>query len=103
MAGSHFNVSGSLGSANAVSKSFYPNANLGMNVSVWGTFVGTVQMQRSFDNGATWLPLTSGGAATKSFTAPASEMWTEVEQGVAYRLQCTAYTSGTINYRLSQG
>ena len=26
------------------------------NCSIWGTFAGTVQVQRSFDGGATWLP-----------------------------------------------
>lgn len=72
------------------------------NISVWGTFVGTVQLERSFDNGTTWLPLTAGGTQIEKFTAPASESVDEFEVGVLYRLNCTAYTSGTINYRLSQ-
>ena len=28
--------------------------------------------------------------------------WAEPERGVLYRFNCTAYTSGTINYRMSQ-
>ena len=74
----------------------------GINVSVWGTFVGTAQLQRSFDSGVTWLPLTSGGTSAFSYTAPASEVANEPEAGVEYRIACTAYTSGTINYRISQ-
>lgn len=72
------------------------------NISLWGTFVATVQLERSFDNGVTWLPLTAGGTATLKFTAPCSESAGETEAGVLYRLNCTAYTSGTVNYRLSQ-
>ena len=71
------------------------------NMSLWGTFVGTVQLERSFDNGVTFLPLTALGTAI-TFTAPATEVFNEPESGVQYRLNCTAFTSGTINYRLSQ-
>lgn len=72
------------------------------NVSLWGTFVGTVQLERSFDQGTTWLPITAGGTQIYVWTAPASETFEEPEGGVYYRLNCTAYTSGTINYRISQ-
>jgi hypothetical protein len=71
------------------------------NFSLWGSFVGTVVLERSFDQGMTWLPLTALGSAI-SFTAPCSETFEEPEFGVQYRVHCTAYTSGTINYRLSQ-
>lgn len=74
----------------------------GFNVSLWGTFVGSVQLERSFDNGTTWLPLTAAGTPLYVWTAPASEVCEEPEAGVLYRLNCTAYTSGTVNYRLSQ-
>lgn len=72
------------------------------NVSVWGTFVGTIQLERSFDGGTTWLPITSAGSAAFKYTAPASEQQTEPEAAARYRMNCTTYTSGTINYRLSQ-
>jgi hypothetical protein len=79
-----------------------PDNNRGpFNMSLWGTFVGTVQVERSFDGGTTWLPLTALGTAIP-FTAPCSEVFEELEFGVQYRLNCTAYTSGTINYRLSR-
>ncbi len=72
------------------------------NVSLWGAFVGTVALERSFDGGTTWLPVSSAAGTAASWTAPVSTTWTEPEHNVAYRLNCTAYTSGTINYRLSQ-
>lgn len=82
-----------------------PRADLsitGFNASAWGIFVGTVQLQRSFDQGSTWLPLTASGVGISTWTAPFSEKITEVESGVLYRLACTAWTSGTLNYRISQ-
>ena len=71
------------------------------NLSVFGTFVGTVRVERSFDSGVTWLPCTNAGTVV-TFTAPFTEVLIEPEDAVQYRLACTAYTSGTINYRFSQ-
>lgn len=93
--------------ATGQSASFQPDgiddrAGIQFNVSLWGTFVGTVQLERSFDNGTTWLPITSAGAAAFKYTAPASESVSEPEADTLYRLNCTAYTSGTVNYRLSE-
>ncbi len=65
------------------------------NVSISNTFVGTIQVQRNFNDGRGWL-------AVKSYTAPAEELGYETEVGVDYRLYCTAYTSGTADARLSQ-
>ena len=73
-----------------------------LNVSIWGTFSASVRLERSFDGGTTWLPLTAAGYSMYAWTAPASETLEEVEANVLYRFDCTAYTSGTINYRLSQ-
>lgn len=72
------------------------------NLSLWGTFAATVTLQRSFDDGATWLPVAKnadGDAA--AYTAPVSLTFEEPESGVLYRLACT-YTSGTVNFRISQ-
>lgn len=71
--------------------------------SAWGTFAGTVELQRSPDGGTTWIPasLDSAGAAA-DFSAPMTVQITEPEWGVVWRITCTAYSSGTINYRLSQ-
>jgi len=73
-----------------------------VRVEVWGTFVGTVQVERSGDGGLTFLPLTKAGAATGAFTAPANEqIEDENQEGAQWRLNVTAFTSGTINWRLS--
>jgi hypothetical protein len=84
------------------SASFAPLAGRGFNISIWGTFSGTVQLERSFDAGSTWLPVTANGTQLEKFTSAASEQWQEDEAGVLYRLNCTALASGTADYRLSQ-
>lgn len=73
------------------------------NFSLWGTFVATVRLERSFDGGATWIPVSKDSSgADASFTAPCGVTGAEPEDGVLYRANCTAFTSGTINYRVSQ-
>jgi hypothetical protein len=83
------------------SSNFAPIAGRPFNISLWGTFAGSVQLERSFD-GATWLPVTAAGVQLCIWTAPASESWEEDEVKPVYRLNCTLYTSGTANYRISQ-
>lgn len=73
----------------------------GFNVSARGPFVATVLLERSFDGGSTWEPLTALGTLI-SFTGPFSEVFEEPEDDVRYRLNCTSYTSGPIIYRISQ-
>lgn len=68
---------------------------------------GTVQLERSFNGGAgsfTVSKNTDGDPASYVLTAnqEISLSGNEPESGVLYRLACTAYTSGTINYRISQ-
>lgn len=68
------------------------------------TFSATVQLERSFDGGQTWLVANTGGSGTLAqYTAGTHVQATfgEPEQGALYRLNCPAYTSGTINYRIS--
>lgn len=73
------------------------------NVAIWGTFVATVGLEKSFDGGTTWLPVSRDAAGTAAtWTAPANIVVTEPEADVQYRLNCSAYTSGTVNYRISQ-
>lgn len=72
------------------------------NIAVYGTFVGTVVLEKTFDSGANWIPVFRQGTTTAiSYTAPGAEMLCEPEMSVAYRWRCSAYTSGTINTRLS--
>lgn len=65
------------------------------NIHLSGTWVGTVDLQRSFDNGTTWVDV-----ADESYTANTDRVGDEPENGVLYRLNCSAYTSGTVTYRL---
>ncbi len=69
------------------------------------TFSATLQVERSFDGAQTWLPCNIGGSGTLAqYTAgtPISLVFGEPERNVLYRVNCIAYTSGTINYRVSQ-
>lgn len=63
------------------------------NMSVWGTFNATVELQRSFDDGATWL-------IAKTVTDGFEGVGVESESKVLYRFEVSNYSSGVINYRL---
>ena len=68
-------------------------------------FVATVQLERSFDGGLTWIVCNLGSAGTLAQWnggGPIGLTFGEPERQVAYRFNCIAYTSGTINYRISQ-
>lgn len=91
-------VSGSLSSA--VASVVYTNTAsypLGFNLSITGTFVAMFILERSFD-GVNWEVCTAGGTYI-SFSAPLSEVISDPEFNVRYRIRVTSYTSGTINYR----
>lgn len=108
------NVTGSF-TATGQSGSFRPivanrdTAVGSFNVALTGTAHATVQLERSLDNGATWCVITAAGTQLYRWTynsatlANLSETCQEIEQGALYRLNCTAYTSGTLTYRLSPG
>ena len=70
------------------------------------TYAGSVQLERSFDGGATWLVANAGGAglmAIYSTGTPINLAFGEPELQVLYRLNCTAFTApNPINYRLSE-
>jgi hypothetical protein len=64
-----------------------------------------VRLERTFDGGTTWIVCGIGGDGTQAIWTGAgadlSVIVGEPEKGVAYRLNCTAYVSGTVNYRMS--
>jgi hypothetical protein len=91
-------VSGTLTSTGAGDRTGVSGA---FNASLTGTFAATLRLERSFDGGATYEPLTALGTAI-TFTGPCSETFEEPEADVRYRWNCTSYTSGTIQYRISQ-
>lgn len=69
--------------------------------------VGTVKLEKSYDNGTTWRDVSvDAGGSVASWTLAASQELTvvvfEPEKRVLYRPNCTAYTSGTITARIGQ-
>jgi len=67
-------------------------------------YSGTVQIERCFDGGYSWLPANIGGAgalAQYNMGTPVSVSFGEPEKSVLYRVNCLAYVSGAINYRIS--
>lgn len=65
-----------------------------MNISLSGTFTATVLVERSFDGGTTYH-------LVDTHTAIVETNIIEQETSVLYRLRCSAYTDGTVVYRLS--
>jgi len=67
------------------------------NLSISGTWAGTVTVQRSFDGGSTWHDV-------DTWTENAQEYGLEPEGGIQYRvgIKTDEYTSGTCVVRLSQ-
>lgn len=67
------------------------------NLSVSGTFAATIVLQRSFDDGNTWVNVWQT-------TEPAEKLVDTVEPGVLWRAGCPAgaFTSGVALARLSQ-
>ena len=83
---------------------FRPDAGCPFNFNVGGSgWTATIVLQRSFDAGANWTNVSVDGSGTASaYTAPLSLQITEWEDGMQYRVATSAYTSGTIPWRLSQ-
>lgn len=75
------------------------------NIYLDGTAVATVQLERQPPGSSTWYPIDAAGTQLYvwSYSGSAiSETGSESEAGVSYRLNCTAFTSGPLNYRISQ-
>jgi hypothetical protein len=72
------------------------------NITLSGAFVATVVLERSFDGGSTWFGATLVDDTPISWQVRVSTWWSEPESNVMFRLRCTAFTSGSIGWRLSQ-
>lgn len=73
------------------------------NLAIWGTFTASVALERTFDGGTTWLNCSLDAAGSpNALTVPVALICEEPEPGVLYRLNCSSYTSGTVNWRISQ-
>lgn len=68
------------------------------NISIWGTFAATITLQRSFDDGDTWLDVDTFDEAAEKIVANA-------EGDCLWRIGVKSgqYTSGTAHVRLGQG
>ena len=86
------------GSLDSVSATFVTGAGV-HNVSVSGTFVGSVYLERSFDAGSTWLVRRIFADSDPIQTA----MDREIEGNVSYRFRFAVFTSGTPIVRIAQG
>ena len=87
-------------SATGAGSTFQAKAEEPVFLTITGTWVGTVKVQRSHDGGATWNDMTAGGAAWASFTANCDEIVDEAaHSGLRYRAYFTR-TSGTAVCRL---
>ena len=73
------------------------------NFSLWGVFSATANLQKSFDGGTTWIIARDVNGVAMTLTAADTRVIEEVEPGVLYQVACSAFTSGTINYRVSEG
>lgn len=75
------------------------------NLSLTGTFVGTVALERADSSTGTFTVVSRDVAGTPATFTTAFQGWPfeEDEQGMWYRLNCTSYTSGTINWRFGVG
>ncbi len=72
-----------------------------INVAIYGTFTATARIECSF-NGDDWVPMAKDPDGNQaSYASPCSLVIDAPEIGVYYRVNCTSYTDGTINYRLS--
>jgi hypothetical protein len=73
------------------------------NLMLTGSFTATVEVDRSMDSGVNWAVVAADGIGTPaSYTHPIGILGLEIEPGVLYRLNCTNFANGTVNYRLSQ-
>lgn len=89
----------------STSETIYAFGNL--NVSIYAVdpsapIAGTFVPERSFDGGETWIPVTALDQSIAFTNFPMSTTLTEGEPGVLYRLNCTAFSGGAANYRLSR-
>ncbi len=92
-----------LTSTSAPADSFAPERGY-LHAYVYGTFVATAALERSYDGGTTWLPVevTPGSAYTKTAAGSTVIFVPEAKGDVLYRWKLSAFTSGTVNAVLAQ-
>jgi hypothetical protein len=81
-----------------------PWLNIGgaeFNVVVWGSFVGSLSGEYSFDGGTVAMPVIGADGSEFVLTSPGAWLLKQPEPGVLFRLRCTAITAGTASWRVS--
>ena len=68
-----------------------------IDLSLQGTFAGTVILKRSFNGGVVWGDVETYVVAV---TAAVEKKIDVSGENYIYKLECTAYTSGTVTYLL---
>lgn len=90
------------GSLSATGVSLAVEMDAPFNLSVWGSPGGAWAIERSFDGGTTWIPLSLSDGSANAFngnvTLPILNVF---EAGVLYRINWTR-TSGTLFWRMSR-
>lgn len=94
-------TSGTIGSATS-GAGMQVQGNFNVWINVPSAFVGTAALERTPNAGTTWYPVTWSDGTAVTWTAGVSVTWAEPESGVSYRVRCTAYTSGSFTWRISQ-
>jgi hypothetical protein len=84
-----------------------PLARQPFNFHIYGNGVGTIKVEKSYDNGSTWLDVSKDANGTLASWVKATGdeialIMYEVEEGTLWRSNCTAFTSGTLTTRFSQ-
>lgn len=93
-------VTGSVASATTIGPYRPPGGLRPFNVFITGTFVATVELQRSYD-GALYTTVTPPElGAIAVFTAPTTFTLIEPDPACLYQLNVTGWTSGTITGRM---
>ena len=84
---------------NTGTEAINPGGGNSLNISISGTFVATITLQRRFIDGDQISPYRD----IKTYIAPIEEVAEEPESSVEYRLFCKtgAFTNGTASLRLS--
>lgn len=74
------------------------------NFSLSGTFQASIVLEKSFDGGTTWIPVSLDGTGlpVSLVSQGASIVTQEIEAGMLYRVNCSSYASGSAFWRISQ-
>lgn len=94
-------VNSTLGALNAASATF-TNDGGPFYFSTVGTFTGTLTLQYTPDGGANWVTVRNDNNADITLAGARRQIIWDLEVGGQFRVQMTAYTSGSAVVRLNQ-